>query len=70
MISFYVRGHYFTANLDVYAGNSGSPVFNRSTGKVEGIVIQGAEDFVYNEKEQCMQSQQLSDDRMNTYEKL
>lgn len=70
LVSFYARGHYFTANLDVYAGNSGSPVFNQNTGKVEGIIIQGAEDFIYNEKEQCMQSNHLSDNRLNSFEKV
>ena len=30
---------YFTANLDAYKGNSGSPVFNTKTHKVEGIFV-------------------------------
>lgn len=37
---------YFTANLDTYGGNSGSPVFNATTGVVEGILVRGADDFV------------------------
>lgn len=37
---------YFVANLDVYAGNSGSPVFNSRTLVVEGILVRGEEDFV------------------------
>lgn len=36
---------FFMANLDAFVGNSGSPVFNKETGKVEGILIEGAEDF-------------------------
>jgi hypothetical protein len=36
----------FTANLDTYGGNSGSPVFNRNTHEVEGILVRGATDFV------------------------
>ncbi|HYP15517.1 MAG TPA: serine protease [Bryobacteraceae bacterium] len=36
----------FRANLDVFAGNSGSPVFNLATREVEGIVVSGAIDFV------------------------
>lgn len=32
---------YFTTNLDVYGGNSGSPTFNAETGVVEGIVVRG-----------------------------
>jgi hypothetical protein len=30
---------FFTANLDTYAGNSGSPVFNSMTHEVEGILV-------------------------------
>ena len=35
----------FRTNLDTYGGNSGSPVFNQETGLVEGILIQGANDY-------------------------
>jgi len=37
---------FFAANLDVYAGNSGAPVFNSDTHEVEGIVSRGEVDFV------------------------
>jgi len=37
---------FFTANLDTYGGNSGSPVFNSTTHEVEGILVRGAPDFV------------------------
>src|SRR5690606_11297122 len=30
---------FFEANLDAYGGNSGSPVFNQTTGIVEGIQV-------------------------------
>jgi hypothetical protein len=36
----------FTANLDTYGGNSGSPVFNNETHQVEGILVRGETDFV------------------------
>lgn len=36
---------YFTANLDTYGGNSGSPVFDAATGIVEGILVRGQPDF-------------------------
>jgi hypothetical protein len=39
---------FFVANLDTYGGNSGSPVFNASTGTVEGILVRGENDFVSN----------------------
>jgi S1-C subfamily serine protease len=38
---------YFVANLDTYGGNSGSAVFNTATGEVEGILVRGETDFVY-----------------------
>lgn len=68
--SFLLRSHYFTANLDSYGGNSGSPVFNKKNGKVEGILIQGAEDFFYNKEKDCLESNKFSDSHLNTYEKV
>jgi len=39
---------FFVANLDTYGGNSGSAVFNAETGLVEGILVRGERDYVYN----------------------
>jgi V8-like Glu-specific endopeptidase len=39
---------FFVANLDTYGGNSGSPVFNATSYKVEGILVRGETDFVTN----------------------
>jgi V8-like Glu-specific endopeptidase len=37
---------YFSADLNVYSGNSGSPVFNYDTHEVVGIVVRGdSQDF-------------------------
>ncbi|MDP2865287.1 MAG: serine protease, partial [Elusimicrobiota bacterium] len=36
---------YFVADLDTFGGNSGSPVFNTRTKKIEGILVRGDEDF-------------------------
>ncbi len=36
---------YFVADLDTFGGNSGSPVFNNSTKKIEGILVRGDQDF-------------------------
>lgn len=54
------RDGYFTANLDTYGGNSGSAVFNARTGVVEGILVRGAQDYVY--RDNCMVSNRCSDD--------
>lgn len=41
------RRGYFTAELDAYSGNSGSPVLNARTGRVLGVMVRGeADDFV------------------------
>lgn len=42
------RRVFFRANLDTYGGNSGSPVFDARTLKVEGILVRGEDDFVRN----------------------
>lgn len=40
-----VYADFFGANLDAFGGNSGSPVFNENTGKVEGILVRGFADY-------------------------
>jgi hypothetical protein len=40
------KASFFSANLDTYGGNSGSPVFNSETHEVEGILVRGERDFV------------------------
>jgi V8-like Glu-specific endopeptidase len=52
--TLFKRRYYFKANLDTFSGNSGSPVFNMKTGKVEGLLIQGAEDYEWDDEEKCM----------------
>jgi hypothetical protein len=42
-----VQAQFFTANLDTYGGNSGSAVFNSVTGEVEGVLVRGENDFVF-----------------------
>jgi V8-like Glu-specific endopeptidase len=39
------RKFYFTTNLDTFAGNSGSPVFNMKDKQIEGILVEGADDL-------------------------
>lgn len=36
---------FFVADLDTYGGNSGSGVFNVSTGLLEGVLVRGEQDF-------------------------
>lgn len=42
---FELENNYFTTNLDSFAGNSGSPVFNKETLEVEGILVRGDTDY-------------------------
>lgn len=59
----------FRTNLDTYAGNSGSPVFNQKTGLVEGILIQGANDYV-NSGMGCNVSARRDDVRSDSKERV
>jgi V8-like Glu-specific endopeptidase len=45
--------YYFNANLDAFAGNSGSPVFSAKTHELIGILSSGEDDFTYNEAGVC-----------------
>lgn len=54
---------YFEANLDTYAGNSGSPVFDARTLTVEGILVRGNEDFALDRGRQCYRSNRCDDAR-------
>jgi hypothetical protein len=54
---------YFVANLDTYGGNSGSAVFNMVTGEVEGILVRGETDFVYDAAGSCRKSKVCASDQ-------
>jgi subtilisin-like proprotein convertase family protein len=43
----------FIAEVDSFHGNSGGPVINSETGKVEGILIRGEDDYVKDEARGC-----------------
>jgi len=43
----------FATDLDAFIGNSGSPVFNESTWKVEGILVKGGKDYRLVTKMRC-----------------
>ncbi len=44
---------FFVANLDTFAGNSGSAVIDSKTGMVEGILVRGDTDYVRDESRGC-----------------
>ncbi|MBT3236785.1 MAG: trypsin-like peptidase domain-containing protein [Bdellovibrionales bacterium] len=53
---------YFTANMDTFGGNSGSPVINRNSGEVEGILVRGEEDYDYDRQRGCYINKLCEDD--------
>lgn len=53
---------YFASNLDTYGGNSGSAVFDTYTGVVEGILVRGENDYVYDFAQGCRVSNLCPDD--------
>lgn len=44
---------YVLTDLDTYGGNSGSAVFNATSGAIEGILVRGARDYVYDWQQGC-----------------
>lgn len=52
----------FKTNLDSFAGNSGSPVFNTDTWEVEGILVRGSRDYKVDFENQCMYAIHLPHD--------
>jgi V8-like Glu-specific endopeptidase len=50
---------FFEANLDAFAGNSGSPVFDAGTNTVQGLLVRGAPD--YRSRGSCNVVNQLPD---------
>lgn len=50
---------FLVTNLDTYGGNSGSPVFSTLTGEVEGILVRGDTDYIFDEKKDCAVSNRI-----------
>lgn len=44
---------YFVGNLDTFGGNSGSGVYDLSTGLLAGILVRGETDYVYDAANRC-----------------
>jgi V8-like Glu-specific endopeptidase len=53
---------FFNSNLDTFGGNSGSAVFNDETGMVEGILVRGEMDYVYDREKGCRIPKVCKDD--------
>lgn len=57
------RLDYFRGTLDAYHINSGSAVINEKTGLVEGILVGGEEDFIYDSVRKCNKSKRCAEDK-------
>ncbi len=53
---------YFTATLDTYGGNSGSMVLSTASLEVEGILVRGEPDVIYDREKQCYVSKVCAED--------
>ncbi|MAX66708.1 MAG: peptidase [Halobacteriovoraceae bacterium] len=56
-----VNDIFLVANLDTYGGNSGSAVFNAVTGEVEGILVRGDTDYIFDRSQMCRVSNRLGE---------
>ncbi len=59
------QANYFVATLDTYGGNSGSMVLNENTLEVEGILVRGEPDVVYDGAKGCYVSKICKLDECN-----
>lgn len=66
--TFFKRTSYFTATVDAFAGNSGSPVINMETDEVEGILVSGGRDYQYDFDRACTESVRIEDNDNNAEE--
>ncbi|MFT6069182.1 MAG: V8-like Glu-specific endopeptidase [Bacteriovoracaceae bacterium] len=53
---------FFNSNLDTFGGNSGSAVFDSKTGTVEGILVRGETDYVYDSTRGCRVPKQCTNE--------
>ena len=60
----YVDKKSFWADIDVFAGSSGSPVFHEKSKWVEGILVDGVKDYEWNASKKCYTSHRCT---MGTY---
>src|SRR3984957_745858 len=64
--------HFFEADLDAFAGNSGSPVFANDTGNMIGMLLRGNRDYTdstspENKQEKTLQVSQTSKQEIERY---
>lgn len=55
--------HSYTVNLDTFYNNSGSPVFSARSYELQGILIDGDEDYVWDRKHRCRRAKRCEEDK-------
>ena len=55
--------HFFSANLDAFSGNSGSPVIDLNTGLIEGILVRGEIDYERDTERSCYVVKRVANNR-------
>ena len=60
----------FKTNLDTFAGNSGSPVINTKEGIVEGILVEGADDYIVDSANACRRVSKRISSRSESSERV
>ncbi len=53
---------YFVANLDAFAGNSGSAVFSSTSKKIVGVLVRGGTDYKTDKQRQCKVAYRCADE--------
>ncbi|OFZ80912.1 MAG: hypothetical protein A2583_05635 [Bdellovibrionales bacterium RIFOXYD1_FULL_53_11] len=56
---------FFVANTDSFHGNSGGPVINAYTGLIEGVLVRGEDDYVFDPALRCKRNRICKDDGSN-----
>lgn len=62
---FELSQEYFSTNLDTFQGNSGSPVFDETSGNVIGILVRGKDDYYEDKAQKCIRVNKCSEDRVS-----
>lgn len=51
-----ITDNIIIAELETYGGNSGSPVFNKNSNKIAGLLVGGEDDFILADNKKCFKS--------------
>jgi V8-like Glu-specific endopeptidase len=55
------NSYFFTANLDTFHGNSGSPVIGQNSAQVTGLLVRGESDTKFDEQNSCLRIKRCAD---------